>query len=178
MNSHFEAEKQKLMMEDDTPRISINEGNLSSNQDDVSNLKRKAILQNNIIKSYDGWIHLLINIVNENNKKEHNNPRNQYSHYDFTTSIEKVKSQIKQGLEKIEQISQYNLDLKKKYLIELKKYINLMLRKEDNKKKIEKLQNHYTIIKEDIASNNEDLLKKEKMQLLETVNSISEEVRL
>ena len=53
-----------------------------------------------------------------------------------------------------------------------------MLRKEDNKKKIEKLQNHYTIIKEDIASNNEDLLKKEKMQLLETVNSISEEVRL
>ena len=31
MNSHFEAEKQKLMMEDDTPRISINEGNLSSN---------------------------------------------------------------------------------------------------------------------------------------------------
>ena len=83
---------------------------------------------------------------------------------------------VNQGLEKIEQLSTYNLDLKKKYLSELKKYFNNFIRKEDNKKLIEKLQNHYTIIKEDIALNNEDILQKEKKQLLETVNSISEEV--
>ena len=51
-----------------------------------------------------------------------------------------------------------------------------MTRKEENNKLIEKLQNQYTIIKEDIALNNKDILIKEKQQLLDTVNSISEEV--
>ena len=49
-------------------------------------------------------------------------------------------------------------------------------RKEENQKIIDKLQNQYAIIKEDIASNNKEILIKEKQQLLETVNSISEEV--
>lgn len=41
---------------------------------------------------------------------------------------------------------------------------------------IEKLHNQYAIIKDDIANNNKEVLTKEKQQLLETVNSISEEV--
>jgi hypothetical protein len=122
MKGQFEMEKQKLILEEDTARHSINEGIFISLSDDVPNLKRKVILQGNIIKSYDSWIHLLINIVNDNNKKNLNSSRNNASHFDFATSIEKVLIiYLFKGLEKIEQLCQYNLDLQKKYLEELKK---------------------------------------------------------
>ncbi len=59
-------------------------------KDDINSMKKKIVLQSNIIKNYDGWIHLLINIINENNKRSQNSYRTNGSHYDFATSIEKV----------------------------------------------------------------------------------------
>lgn len=94
MNGHFDLEKQKLI-EEETARNSLNDGFNRFNKDDINSLKRKVILQGNIIKSYDSWIHLLINIVNENNKKNLNISRNNASHFDFASSIEKVLCPVK-----------------------------------------------------------------------------------
>lgn len=88
MDSNFEIEKEKLI--EDNGNNLYNEGKISIIVDDINSIKRKIVLQNNIIKSYDGWIHLLINIINENNKKNHNSHRTNGSYNDFATSIEKV----------------------------------------------------------------------------------------
>lgn len=49
-------------------------------------------------------------------------------------------------------------------------------RKELNINIINKLKNEYNIIKDDISLNNKQLITQEKQQLLNTVNSITEEV--
>jgi hypothetical protein len=50
--------------------------------DELSNLKYKILKQRNILKDYESWVQILLNIVNIKD-----DPSN---HYDIATPIEKV----------------------------------------------------------------------------------------
>lgn len=62
--------------------------------DEIEFLRRKFITQNNIIRQYDYWLHLLLNIVNENNlttPKLNKESHNLHIYSDLATPIQKVK---------------------------------------------------------------------------------------
>jgi hypothetical protein len=117
-------------------------------------LKTKLIYQTNTIKEYDSWVGLIINIINS--KVDPNN------HYDYGTSIQK-------GLEKIEHLENENFELKRKYLREVNK-------NRDKQNIIKDIQSQMDLINQDFKEGNKDELLKEKNQLLESINTITEEV--
>jgi hypothetical protein len=97
---------------------------------------------------------LIINIINS--KVDPNN------HYDYGTSIQK-------GLEKIEHLENENFELKRKYLREVNK-------NRDKQNIIKDIQSQMDLINQDFKEGNKDELLKEKNQLLESINTITEEV--
>jgi hypothetical protein len=112
------------------------------------------IYQTNTIKEYDIWVGQILNIINS--KIDSTN------HYDYGTSIQK-------GLEKIENLENENFELKKKHLREINK----------NKEKfttLEELQCQIDIISSDFKHGNGPKLLDEKNHLLESINTITEEV--
>ncbi len=117
-------------------------------------MKTKLIYQTNTIKEYDSWVGLIINIINS--KVDPNN------HYDYGTSIQK-------GLEKIEHLENENFELKRKYLREVNK-------NRDKQNIIKDIQSQMDLINQDFKEGNKDELLKEKNQLLESINTITEEV--
>jgi hypothetical protein len=52
-------------------------------KDEVSDLKCKLITQINVLKDYESWVQILLNIVNVKDDMS--------KHYDTATPIEKVK---------------------------------------------------------------------------------------
>ena len=67
-----------------------NNNNLYCVIDQVSDMKCKIISQTNIIKEYDNWINLLLNIVNTRNETTTNNTNADVIHYDLATPVQKV----------------------------------------------------------------------------------------
>jgi hypothetical protein len=50
--------------------------------EETNDLKCKAIAQANIIKEYENWVHLLLNIINAKQETD--------KHHDLATPIQKV----------------------------------------------------------------------------------------
>jgi hypothetical protein len=112
------------------------------------------IYQTNTIKEYDLWVGQILNIINS--KIDSNN------HYDYGTSIQK-------GLEKIENLENENFELKKKYLREVFKNKERLTTLDD-------LHSQINIITSDFKEGNNQKLLNEKNHLLESINTITEEV--
>lgn len=60
--------------------------------EELNELKCKLISQANVIKEYEGWVNILINIINSKNDK--------VNHNDFSTPVQKVRAHLIIGIRK------------------------------------------------------------------------------
>ena len=123
--------------------------------DKASDLKLHLIYQNNIIKDYENWTHLLINIINHTKSSE-----KELVHVDYATSIQKY-------LEKLTKLEIESFDLQKKFIQQSDKL-------KDKQKEINSISTRLEIIKSDINLSYQNISEKERQTLLnnETIQLI------
>ena len=131
----------------------------------VSDLKLEGIINNNIIKEYENWTYLLLNIINKVKPQEVSHlpskMDNNEVHNDYATSIQNE-------LEKIIKVERENFDLKKELICQSK--LNKQLSNRLNQSISEQ-----TIINEDQSKKITDV-EKDNAILLQNINLISEEL--
>lgn len=135
----------------------LKEGKNSLFLDKPSEYKLQLIFQNNIIKEYESWTHLLLNIINHTKSNE-KNP----NHVDYATPIQK-------HLEKLSKIEMESFDLQKKFI-----RINTQI--EDNQKELEKSKTKKEILSQDLKKADETLILEENDQLIESIDMMTEEL--
>lgn len=130
----------------------------------------QLIYQNNIIKDYENWTHLLINIINHTKS----NSKDQV-HVDYATPIQK-------HLEKLNRLEMDSLEMQKKFIRQNEKII-------EKQKELNKLSSKLEIIRSDTFNNNEnkgnmekkkeekrESLIQETEQLVDNIDLMSEEL--
>ena len=90
--------------------------------DNISLIKLKLSIQQNIMKEYQYWINTLLLIIGEKNEDEN-------IHFDTGTPIQ-------EGLKKIEDLKKENFKIKEKLIKEISKNENLIKKIDTLKKKI------------------------------------------
>jgi hypothetical protein len=117
----------------------------------------QLIYQNNIIKEYESWTHLLLNIINTTKSNTNNS-----THIDYATPIQK-------HLEKISKLELDNYELQKKFVKQMQS--NKIL-----KHKSDHLEMQLDMIKQDVNNCNKDELKNEIASLVNNIDMITEEL--
>lgn len=137
--------------------IKTDKATLFGRDDLNSELKLQIIHKANTIKEYENWTHLLLNIVNQLKSSSGFN-----IHTDYATPIQK-------NLERISNVEDELIELQRKIIIESNK--NTL--KEDCLKEV---NNKRRLLEEDISHSNKALLSHEIEQMMQSLNSISEEL--
>ena len=118
--------------------------------EDPSILKSKLLNQKSVIKEYKDWLQMLLKILN-------------------TTSGFEYHTQIKKGIDKIETICKDNLYLKRSLWRE-------RLNEESLMEKLDKSEKTKSFLLQDNEKDSKKILIKEKMNLMNSIESISEDL--
>lgn len=127
--------------------------------DKLSEKKLQLVCQNNIIKEYESWTHLLLNIIN--NTKTNPNEKN-FTHIDYGTPVQK-------HLEKLTKIELECFDIQKKIIQQHETIKTKETQLNDVSSKLD-------IINEDLYENNAEKTIEENMRLVDNIDIITEEL--
>ena len=133
-----------------TPYENLSEKQSCIEVDDINILQQKVLSQKGIMEEYRNWLKMLLNILNNNEDFSYHAP-------------------IKKGIDKIEHLFKFNMTIKRAYYKENTRF-------EEISKKVSQLNDQFMNIKETIKNNPSGRLLIEKINLLDSLESISKEI--
>lgn len=126
--------------------------------DKISEKKLQLIYQNNIVKEYENWTHLLLNIINLTKS----NSTDKLTHVDYATPIQKY-------LEKLSKIENENFDFQRRFVKQSETI-------KEKQQQLSQLNAKVIILNQDLLDFKKEKLNEEVKQLVGNIENITEEL--